>query len=130
MRRLIRATAALAAFAPMGLGVAAAADPEAEGESQKPPAAQEQAEPPAPEQAQEPPPPPPPEKLEEVPPFEAPNPPDLSVIDPNKPPPGEAPSAAEKEEKARRDAVGRQTEDLEDQSAHGVGQTYFGGGIF
>ena len=129
MRRPFRALAALATTSALGLALPAAADSEAAAEAEKPPAAQEQPQPVPPETAREP--APGPDAVDEVPAFEDPDPAGFSVIDPNDPPePGEVPSAAEMEEKAKREAVGRQTEKLKDQSSHGVGQSYFGGGIF
>jgi hypothetical protein len=131
-RSFLRAAVAFAACAPLGLALSAAADPETE--EARPPTPQERPQPaPAPtlpaEATAKPPPPAPP--VEQVPDFDAPDPSNLSVIDPNNPPPpGKLPSAAEMEEKAKREAVGRQTEKLEKQSAHGVGQSYFGGGIY
>ncbi len=118
MRRLARATATLAILAPLGLALPAAAEPEAE--AAKPPAPPEKTAPAAAERA------------DEVPPFEAPDPPDFSVIDPTDPPDPttDLPTPAELEEKAKREAVGRQTDQLRKQSAQGAGKEYFGGGIY
>lgn len=127
MRSFIRAIGAFASFAPLALALPAAADSEAE--AQESPSVRERPEPMPPETAREP--APTPDKVDEVPAFEDPTPPDFSIIDPNDPPPpGELPTAAEMEEKAKREAVGRQTDKLQNQSSHGVGQSYFGGGIF
>jgi hypothetical protein len=127
MRRFSRAAASLVAWAPLGLALPALAGPEIE--NAKPPAAQERPEavsvPRASAEAAEKPAPPP------VPDFDASDPSGFSVIDPNDlPPPGEMPTPAETEEKAKREAVGRQSKKLEDQSARGMGQSYFGGGLY
>lgn len=120
MRRFARATATLAVLAPLGLALPVAAEPEPEAAPTPP----EKTAPAVPAPAAKP--------VDDVPPFEAPDPPDFSVIDPSHPPDPttDLPTPAELEEKAKREAVGRQIDQLRKQSDQGAGKEYFGGGIY